>query len=183
MLAIIVAFLKIGFLGFGGGYAMLSLIFAEAERFGLTVQQFADLNALDGIIPGPIAINSATYVGQLSGGLGTDLAATLAVCVPSLIIVPLYTHFETKLNDHWQVPAMLNGIKAAAVGLIMAIAALLLLTLVFQVTDITRWSGKSADWLSLLIILFVAIADLRWQINPLLLILMAGLLGGLSYYL
>lgn len=76
-----------------------------------------------------------------------------------------------------------NGIKAAAVGLIMAIAALLLLTLVFQVTDITRWSGKSADWLSLLIILFVAIADLRWQINPLLLILMAGLLGGLSYYL
>lgn len=183
LVAITLAFLKIGFLGFGGGYAMLSLIFSEAERFGLTVQQFADLNALDGLIPGPIAINSATYVGQLYGGWGAALAATLAVCVPSLIIVPLYTHFETRLNNHWQVPAILQGIKAAAVGLILAIAGLLMLTMVFNVTTITDWSHYRADWLSLLIIGLVALADLRWHLNPLLLILLAGLLGGLSYYL
>ncbi|WP_125766747.1 chromate transporter [Lapidilactobacillus wuchangensis] len=183
MLAITLAFLKIGFLGFGGGYAMLSLIFSEAAHFGLTVQQFADLNALDGLIPGPIAINSATYVGQLYGGFGTALAATLAVCVPSLIIVPLYTHFEARLNDHWQVPALLKGIKSAAVGLILAIAALLMLTMVGNVTTITDWSNYQADWLSLIIIIFVATADLRWHLNPLLLILLAGLLGGISYYL
>ena len=68
ILLIFFTFLKIGFLGFGGGYAMLSLIFEEASKFGMTADQFADLNALDVLIPGPIAVNSATYVGQLYGG-------------------------------------------------------------------------------------------------------------------
>ncbi|MFZ2353496.1 chromate transporter [Paucilactobacillus nenjiangensis] len=63
IIKIFLVFLKIGFLGFGGGYAMLSLIYHESSKFGMTMAQFADMNALDGIIPGPIAINSATYVG------------------------------------------------------------------------------------------------------------------------
>lgn len=86
IITLILAFLKIGFLGFGGGYAMLSLIYAESAHLGLSAAQFADLNALDGLIPGPIAINSATYIGQLTAGFSGALAATLTVCVPSLVL-------------------------------------------------------------------------------------------------
>lgn len=178
MLEILLAFLKIGFLGFGGGYAMLSLIFAESERFGLTLQQFADLNALDGLIPGPIAINSATYIGQIYGGLGTALVATLAVSVPSLIFVPLYLHFESKIKGRWQLNAILNGIKPASVGLILAVAASLALAMIAP----TGWQLQRLDWLSLSVMGLVLLLDLRWHINPLVLLLIAGAIGGISYY-
>ncbi|WP_443081339.1 chromate transporter, partial [Vagococcus sp.] len=55
LIKLFITFLKIGFLGFGGGYAMLSLIFEEMLSFGMTIEQYADLNALDVLIPGPIA--------------------------------------------------------------------------------------------------------------------------------
>ena len=61
-------FFKIGLFGFGGGYAMMSMIMVECEKLSITLAQFADLNALDMIVPGPIAINAATYVGYLHSG-------------------------------------------------------------------------------------------------------------------
>jgi chromate transport protein ChrA len=54
-------FFKIGIVGFGGGYAMLSMIMTESQQFGVTLEQLADLNALDMVVPGPLAINAATY--------------------------------------------------------------------------------------------------------------------------
>lgn len=92
-----VSYLKIGFFGFGGGYAMLSLIQNEiVVRHGwLTGSEFADIVAISQITPGPIAINSATYVGYTIGsqmgsvGFGVlgSLIATVAVSLPSLTIM------------------------------------------------------------------------------------------------
>ncbi|MFD1465366.1 chromate transporter [Lapidilactobacillus mulanensis] len=183
MIAIILAFLKIGFLGFGGGYAMLSLIYQEAEQFGMTVPQFADLNALDGLIPGPIAINSATYVGQLYGGLSTALAATLAVSVPSLIIVPLYLHFEKKLNANRLFNSIISGIKPASVGLILAVAVSLAGVIIFGGSDFKHWQFIGIDWTSILVMGLILFLDLRYQLNPIWLLLIAGVIGGVSYYL
>ncbi|WP_056975875.1 chromate transporter [Lacticaseibacillus sharpeae] len=183
MLNVILAFLKIGFLGFGGGYAMLSLIFAESARFGLTVQQFADLNALDGLIPGPIAINSATYIGQMYGGFWTGVAATLAVCVPSLVFVPLYMHFEAKIKSNWVLTGILNGIKPAAVGLILGVALSLLLVTVFGVSNIHVWTHAHLDWVSLIVLVLVLGIDLKWHVNPLWLMLLAGVIGAVAYYI
>ena len=69
-------FFKIGVVGFGGGYAMLSMIMVESMKYSITLDQLADLNALDMIIPGPIAINAATYVGYLHAGLVGSIADT-----------------------------------------------------------------------------------------------------------
>ena len=88
------SYLKIGFFGFGGGYAMLSLIQNEVvvQHAWMTNAEFADIVAVSQITPGPIAINSATYVGYTVGAqagnewcgiLGAALA-TFAVCLPSL---------------------------------------------------------------------------------------------------
>ena len=94
-----VSYLKIGFFGFGGGYAMLSLIQNEVvvQHAWMTNAEFADIVAVSQITPGPIAINSATYVGYTVGAqagnawcgiLGAALA-TFAVCLPSLTLMLL----------------------------------------------------------------------------------------------
>ena len=99
-----VSYLKIGFFGFGGGYAMLSLIQNEVvvQHQWLTTAQFADIVAISQITPGPIAINSATYVGYsvgcrpgISGAASWDpCIATFAVCLPSLTLMILVARFS-----------------------------------------------------------------------------------------
>ena len=180
---ILLAFLKIGFLGFGGGYAMLSLIFEEASKFGMTIEVFADLNALDVLIPGPIAINSATYVGQLYGGFFGAFVATLAVSIPSLVFVPVFMKYEKKINSNKYMNAVLTSVKAASVGLIFAVALSIMLSTAFGIQDLFHWQTMEFDWLSLVIMIVAFALHIRYEINPIILTLIAGVIGWWFYYL
>ncbi|MGF7143561.1 chromate transporter [Anaerotaenia torta] len=180
---IFITFLKIGFLGFGGGYAMLSLILDEASKFGMTVQQFADLNALDILIPGPIAINSATYVGQIYGGFLGALVATLAVCIPSLIFVPVFMRYEDRINNNRYLNSVLTNIKIASVGLIFAVGLSIMLSTVFNVTDLFYWENANFDILSLIIMVATFVLHVRYEINPIVFTLLAGIIGWVFYYI
>ena len=123
-------FFKIGLFGFGGGYAMLSLIqyeVVEAHQW-LTTGEFTDIVAISQVTPGPIAINSATYIGYIATG-GTVLGsaiATLAVCLPSVIIMVLICRFFMLFKNNRYVVAALSGMNPAAIGLIAAAAILLM---------------------------------------------------------
>lgn len=92
-LQLFLSFLKIGFFGFGGGYAMLSLIQNEVveqhPEWEITTTEFADMVAISQITPGPIAINSATYVGYNVGGFWGAAVATFAVCLPAIFYILL----------------------------------------------------------------------------------------------
>lgn len=178
LLNLLLSFLKIGFLGFGGGYAMLPLIFQEGQKFGMTVQQFADLNALDVLVPGPIAINSATYVGQLFGGLSGGVVASLAVMVPSFIFVPLFLRYENALAQNAYLNGALEAMKNASVGLILAVAVQLA-----QSTLLSKGVTGGLSWLSVGILAGTLLLHLRWDINPLLLTVLAGVVGYLAYFL
>jgi len=123
-------FFKIGLFGFGGGYAMLSLIQYEVVETHqwLTAGEFTDIVAISQVTPGPIAINSATYIGyQATGGtvLGSVIA-TLAVCLPSIIIMILACRFFTLFKTNKFVSAALSGMTPAATGLIAAASLLLM---------------------------------------------------------
>ena len=73
-------FLKVGITCFGGGYGMMSMILDEgAKKVGLTAEEFADMNALDLISSGPIALNSSTFVGYIKGGVPGSVFATLGL--------------------------------------------------------------------------------------------------------
>lgn len=170
MFKLFITFLKIGFLGFGGGYAMLSLILAEFGNLGLTLNQFADMNALDVIIPGPIAINSATYVGQLTHGYLGSFIATAAVCVPTFIFVPLFNRYEHKIYQSSRLNQALEYTKLASIGLIFATA----ITIGAETTQIL---SKEIDWLSLAIMLSALVIHLKYDINPIFLTLLAGVIG------
>ena len=123
-------FFKIGLFGFGGGYAMLSIIQYEVvERHQwLNAGEFTDIVAISQVTPGPIAINSATYIGyQVTGGtlLGSAIA-TIAVCLPSIIIMTLICRFFLLFKNNRYVMAALSGMKPAAIGLIAAAAIILM---------------------------------------------------------
>ena len=128
LLQLFISYLKIGFFGFGGGYAMLSLIQNEVvvQNGWLTNAQFADIVAISQITPGPIAINSATYIGYTVAGIWGSIVATFAVCLPAMTVMILITRFFLKLHDNRYVAAVVAGMKPVVIGMIVSAALLLM---------------------------------------------------------
>jgi chromate transporter len=196
-------FFKIGIVGFGGGYAMISMIMIECERFGITMAQFADMNALEMVVPGPLAINAATYTGYTVAGFWGALSATVGVTLPSLIVAAVALHFLGKYKDSAVIDGVLSGVKPAAVGLIASAAALIAASVLLKQgavggggADVAGSAGFArisafiasaaalvADPLGTISILAVAVfaavavANIRFKVNPILLTLAAGVVG------
>lgn len=181
-----ISYLKIGFFGFGGGYAMLSLIQNEVvvQHAWMTNAQFADIVAVSQITPGPIAINSATYVGYTVGvqaghpgwGVVGSLIATFAVCLPSLTLMLLVTRFFLKLKNNLFVEGAMKGMRPVVIGMIASAALLLMFPHSSAPGDqnfIDAWS-----W-----ILFagVFVGSMR-KLNPILLIVLSAVAGIAIYH-
>lgn len=123
------AFFKIGLFGFGGGYAMLSMIQGEVvTRYDwVSTQEFTDIVAISQSTPGPIGINAATYVGfTATGSIWGSVIATFAVVLPSFILMLTISKFFLKYQKHPAVEAVFSGLRPAVVGL-LASAALVLM--------------------------------------------------------
>ena len=113
---------KIGLFTFGGGYAMLSLLeheFVEKKNW-ITAEEFLDMVALAESTPGPIAINSATYLGYKRGGALGSTIATISVCIPSFAIIYLISLFFDRFLTLPFVRSAFRGIQACVVFLILS---------------------------------------------------------------
>ena len=173
-------FFKIGLFGFGGGYAMLSMIQGEVvTRYGwLTSQEFTDIVAISQMTPGPIGINSATYVGfTATGSVWGSIIATLAVVLPSFILMLAISKFFLKYQKHPVVEAVFSGLRPAVVGL-LASAALVLM-------NAENFSSRKEDMysfiISCLIFLIAFIGTRKYKINPILMIVVCGIAGLILY--
>lgn len=181
-----ISYLKIGFFGFGGGYAMLSLIQNEVvvRHQWMTNAEFADIVAVSQITPGPIAINSATYVGYTVGeqqgglwfGILGSLVATFAVCLPALTLMILVTRFFLKLKHNRYVEGAMLGMRPVVIGMIAAAALLL----IFPHTSDPAEANFIDGW-SWVLFAGVFIGSLR-KVNPILLILLSAAAGIAIYY-
>ncbi|WP_300737453.1 chromate transporter [uncultured Alistipes sp.] len=180
------SYLKIGFFGFGGGYAMLSLIQNEVvvQHEWLTNAQFADIVAISQITPGPIAINSATYVGYSVGveagsewfGILGSIIATFAVCLPSLTLMILVARFFMRLKNNRLVEGAMRGMRPAVIGMIAAAALLL----IFPHSDAPDEQNFIDAWSW---VLFGGVFVGSWRkVNPILLIVLSAAAGVLIYY-
>ena len=174
LVRLFVSYLKIGFFGFGGGYAMLSLIHSEVvEHNGwLTNAEFADIVAVSQMTPGPIAINSATYIGYEVAGVWGSVVATVAVCLPALTIMMLLTRF-LRLHDNRYVQGVVGGMKPIVVGMIMSAAVLL----IFPASDDGRSFIDGWSW----VIFAAVLGGSARKVNPILLIVASGVAGVLIY--
>lgn len=175
LLELFLSYLKIGFFGFGGGYAMLSLIQNEVVvRHGwITAAQFTDIVAVSQITPGPIAINSATYIGYTVAGFWGSVVATVAVSLPSLTIMVLLTRFFFKLRNNRYVAGVVSAMTPVVLGMILSAALLLMFPASSEEASfIDGWS-----W-----VLFgaVLIGSMR-KINPILMIVLSAMAGIVIY--
>ena len=173
-------FFKIGLFGFGGGYAMLSMIQGEVvTRYEwLTAQEFTDIVAISQMTPGPIGINCATYVGfTATGSVWGSALATFAVMLPSFILMLTISRFFLKYQKHPVVESIFSGLRPAVVGL-LASAALVLMTK-------ENFSSPQEDiysfTVSCLIFSVAFIGTRKYKVNPIGMIVACGLAGLLLY--
>ncbi len=127
-LKLIWAYLKIGLFGFGGGYAMLALIEREVVAPGwITEQMFTDIVAISQMTPGPIGINSATYIGYVvTGNALGSIVATVTVMLPSFLLVLYASHFIRRHKDSVIIKGIFAGLRPVVIGLIASAALLLM---------------------------------------------------------
>lgn len=174
-------FLKIGFLSIGGGYAVIPLIQEQVVERAHWVSErtFTDIITISQMTPGPLAVNTSTFVGlQISGPLGA-MAAT-AGCVLSGIVISLLLYgFFRRYQQSAYVFEVLKGLKAASLGLIVSAAATILLLAFFGTSTLTPESAP--DWAALGVFAASFFVLRKWKINPILLIAATGILGLLLY--
>jgi len=165
LLELFFSFFKIGMFSFGGGYAMLPLIEREIvhNKHWINYKSFIDIIGISQMTPGPIAINSATFVGYNVAGFKGSLMATLGVITFSFILVTLATHFIIKFKESNVLKSALMGMRPALIGLI--IYAFLNLA--------------SQSYIIIGIITFILL--LSKKIHPIIIIVISGLLGIIFY--
>lgn len=170
-------FFKTGLFTFGGGYAMIALLeseFIDRQKW-LSKEEFLDMVALAESTPGPIAINSATYIGYKVAGVPGAAAATLGVCLPSLLIIYLISLFFDRFLALPYVAYAFRGIQVCVTYLILSAGLKML-----------RASEKT--WLSyvLLGITMVAMIGFYWgsvSFSSIFFILIGGAVGVFFYLL
>jgi chromate transporter len=183
-------FCKIGIFNFGGGYAMLALIQNEVvEKNGwMTSAEFTDIVATSQVTPGPIGINVATYTGYtavINAGYDPALAvfgaflSSFSVILLPFIAMLVVGRYLMRHKDNPIVQTVLSYLKLAVVGLIAAAALLLVNPETFGTF------AESPMQFCLSIALFAAafFASLKWKTSPILLIVLAGVVGFVVYYL
>lgn len=134
----------------------------------LNMEQFLDILAISQITPGPIAINSATFVGYKVGGILGSVLATFGVVLPAVIVILILTYFFFKYKNLEPVKAMFRGIRPAVVSLILAA------TVMIVPSSISDISGVA---IAILTFLFIR----RFKLDPILALVIAAVAGILIY--
>ena len=170
ILKIFLSFFKIGAFSFGGGYAMLPLIEREIVNIHnwITYKEFIDIIGISQMTPGPIAINSATFVGfKVSGVLGA-ISGTLGVISFSFILVSIASHYISKFKDSYILKAALAGMRPALIGLILSVF-------------ISSGRESFKDFKSIVIGIVILGLLLINKLHPILIIMISGALGVIFY--
>lgn len=192
------AYIKIGIFGFGGGYAMLSLVerIVVADNGWISEQMFTDIVAISQMTPGPIGINSATYIGYVAPGafdptlasplwgLLGSITATLAVTIPSFFLVLYASHFIRRHQESGAIKAIFSGLRPVVVGLIASAALMLMNTANFNPNGIDwqLWASVAICVVAFCLVYFpVKFRNKVYKIHPILVIILAGITGYLLY--
>lgn len=189
LVELFVTFFKIGLFSFGGGYGMLSVIQGEVvTRYGwLSMSEFTDIVAISQMTPGPIGINSATYVGYtaMNNAYGSmplavlgSLTASFAVMLPSLLLMLIVSRYLMKYSNSRGVNAVFRVLRPAVVGLI-ASAALLLLSS----ENYGSYEEEPLRFTVSVAITVAAFVAMRRKVSPILILVVSAVFGALFYSL
>lgn len=178
-LQLFLSFLQVGAFSFGGCYAAMPLIKQQVitAHHWLSVSEFTDLISISQMTPGPIAINSATFVGIKIAGIPGAICATIGCVLPSCIIVGIISYFYLKYRHMDQLQNVLKMLRPAVVALI-ATAGVSILT--------TAFFGESFNIFKIhLVVIFgicvILLTKYKW--DPILVMLLAGVMNTIYYFI
>lgn len=176
------SFVQIGLFSVGGGYAAMPLIQNQVVDIHpwLSMTQFADIMTIAEMTPGPIAINSATFVGIQVAGLPGAVVATLGCVFPSCIIVLTLAYVYYRFRGLTMVQGVLAGLRPAVIAMI-ASAGLSLMTMAFYGERHVPADWIHPDWIAVCIFAVAFFVLRKWKVNPIYAMMASGLAGVLLY--
>lgn len=183
MLEIFWTFFLIGLFNFGGGGAMLSLIQSEVvtQKGWISEEMFTNIVAVSQSTPGPIGINCATYVGYEVAGVAGSAVATLALILPSFLIFFILIKLYEKYRSGAMVSGIMTALKPAVVGLLGAAALILMFRFDVGAAEVRVIRENFGDWTSWALLGGTLIASFWRKVNPIILILVGGVIGAIIY--
>ena len=173
LLDLYLTFFKVGLFSLGGGYAALPLIQQEVvgANSWLSLSEFNDLITISQMTPGPIAVNSATFVGVRVAGILGGLVATLGCVTPSAIIVGILAYFYKKYKDLDSISNVLYFLRPAIISMILIAGVDILMTALFDTRAIAL---MNLDYKMLGLFAFTLILMIKKDIDPIKLMLASG---------
>lgn len=171
-----ISFLKVGAFSFGGGYAALPLIQEEivTAHQWLSLQEFTDLITISQMTPGPIAINSATFVGMQIAGVPGALVATFGSVFPSIILVTLLAFLYLKYRQLDALQYILTALRPAVVAMIATAGVSIVISSFWGTEVIGIETIKITPVIIFGICLFLLI---KWHVDPVKIMILAGVLN------
>lgn len=168
------SFLQIGLFSFGGGYAAMPLIQNQVvtDHSWLNMTEFTDLITISQMTPGPIAINSATFVGIKIAGIGGALVATLGCILPSCIIVTLIAKLYLKYRNMAILQGVLNSLRPAVVAMIASAGISILIT-AFWGSEAEIILKQTNGIMAAIFVICVVLIQ-KFQVNPIWVMVLAG---------
>lgn len=174
ILTLFLSFLKIGAFSFGGGYAMIPFFEREiALHHWTAASDYTKMIAVAQLIPGPFAIDSAAYIGYKVNGLLGAAVASIALALPSFLILLLITHYYIQFKTNARMQMALESIRPAVIALLIGAAYIIGIQPMVGLWMGFTWQAGTA---TLLIVLGVLALN-RTKINPVLYILLFGAAG------
>ena len=176
------SFLQIGLFSIGGGYAAMPLIQSQVVELHpwLTMTQFTDIMAIAEMTPGPIAINSATFVGIQVAGLPGALVATVGCVFPSCVIVLILAYVYYRFRGLTIVQGVLSGLRPAVVAMIASAGISIIITAFFSQGQISL-NTRDINFISVFIFVAALFVLRKWKLNPIWVMAGSGVLGVLLY--
>ena len=173
-LQLFLSFLRIGLFSFGGGYAAMPLIQEQVviSHHWLSMGEFTDLITISQMTPGPIAINSATFVGIKIAGLPGALVATLGCILPSCVIVIVIARLYLKYRSMNMLQGVLESLRPAVVAMIASAGISILVTAFWGTVDAVSLSGT--NWTLAGIFVICVILLKKFRMNPVAVMVLAG---------
>ena len=176
------SFFQIGLFSIGGGYAAMPLIQHQVVELHswLTMTQFADIMTISEMTPGPIAINSATFVGIQVAGIPGALIATLGCVLPSCIIVTTLAYIYYRFRGMRMVQGLLAGLRPAVIAMIASAGISLMLLSFYGQRNLPPDLGN-LDFIAVGIFAVGLFVLRKWKVNPIYVMAGAGVCGVLLY--
>lgn len=170
------SFLQVGAFSFGGGYAALPLIEnIVVEQHGwLSIAEFTDLITISQMTPGPISINSATFVGLSIGGFWGAIAATLGNIAPSIVLVTLIAWLYMKYDTLAILQNVLKALQPAIISMIATVGISLVITAIWGEGAILF---SNMNFVAIVLVGFSLFLLLKYKLSPILVMILAGVLN------